>query len=487
MTVLSERARMGTRAHHHLRPVRFMPAAALVTDVLVIASAAGLADLFRERLEIFPNPYTSQSELGVAAVFIAVGWIAMIGLADGYDRIVFGSGSDEYKRVLRASFITAAAAGITCYLLKFPLSRGYFLLAFAIGIPALLLGRAALRQGLHSARRRHHLQVRVVMCGSPQQVDEIGAVLRDRPWLGYSVVGAAVPEDAADRSPETPGGVPVLGDAGDVADLALAAEADLIFVTGGCTTGRELRELIWELEGEGVGVVVAPSLTDIAQERVSVHPIDGLPLIHVSHPTWADASRWGKRSFDIVGSLALILALAPMFLFVAARIWLADRGPILFSHNRIGRDGESFGCYKFRTMVVDADAMIADLQEQTGQSAMFFKMKDDPRITRPGKWLRRYSVDELPQLFNVLKGDMSLVGPRPQVQAEVDLYEDGMERRLLVRPGMTGLWQVSGRNDLSIAEAQRLDIFYVDNWSMMKDLGILFRTVGAVFGSSGAY
>ena len=214
----------------------------------------------------------------------------------------------------------------------------------------------------------------------------------------------------------------------------------------------------------------------------------GLPLIHLEKPRAARALRWAKRTFDIVGSFSLLMLLSPVLLFSAYKVWRCDGGPILFKQQRIGREGTTFDCLKFRTMCVDAEARLAEIHEQQGsEKGVFAKIKEDPRITSPGHWLRRYSLDELPQLVNVLRGDMSLVGPRPQVQDEVAMYDDVMARRLHVRPGMTGLWQVSGRSDLCLEEAIRLDLYYVDNWSMIQDLTILARTFRAVFGSQGAY
>nr|WP_275106647.1 sugar transferase [Nocardioides caeni] len=286
---------------------------------------------------------------------------------------------------------------------------------------------------------------------------------------------------------ETDAGIPVLGPTSDLVTLARSQGADTIFLTGGVTASAEdMKELGWELEQHRINLVIAPSLTDISQDRMRVRPVGGLPLIHVDHPRWAQAGRISKRAFDMVGSATLIAMLSPILLFIAARVWIFDRGPLMFRQPRVGRNGETFDCLKFRTMVTDAEDRLAALQEESG-NVLLFKMKDDPRITKPGKWLRRFSLDELPQLFNVLRGDMSLVGPRPQVQREVDLYEGGMSRRLLVRPGMTGLWQVSGRSDLTAEEAMRLDVYYVDNWSMVQDLSILARTITAVASSRGAY
>jgi exopolysaccharide biosynthesis polyprenyl glycosylphosphotransferase len=242
------------------------------------------------------------------------------------------------------------------------------------------------------------------------------------------------------------------------------------------------------LKGSGVGVILAPSITDVSRERIKVRPVGGLPLIHVGKPRSAAALARAKRSFDLVGSGLLILALSPILAFASYKVWRNDRGPILFRQERIGVGGTPFACLKFRTMVVDAEARLLEvLQEEGAEAGLFAKIKDDPRITKAGKWMRRYSIDELPQLFNVFKGDMSLIGPRPQVAHEVAQYDDAMARRLRVRPGMTGLWQVSGRSDLSVAEAIRLDLYYVDNWSMLQDLSILARTFGAVVGSDGAY
>ncbi|TYL44974.1 sugar transferase [Nocardioides sp. BGMRC 2183] len=486
MTTMLERVDqgVGARPNHALR---LLPLAALITDFTMVSVTALLAVLGRRHLDFFPNPYDAQEALGVAGPLIVSGWIAIIAAFGGYDRAVFGSGTDEYKRVVRATFVTAAAVGIGCYLVKFQLSRGFFLIAFGVGLPLLVLGRFLLRRALHRARRRGHLHARVLMAGTPRQIDEVAQVLQGKPWLGYSIVGAVVPS-AQTLLEETAAGVPVVGASEELVQIADAVEADVIFFAGGgIETGDDLKQTAWQLEEHGINVVIAPSVTDVSSERITVRPIGGLPLIHIEHPTWADASRWGKRTFDILGSAALILAFSPLLVFVAARIWVADRGAVLFQHHRVGRNGENFECLKFRTMVPNAEAMVEQLQQQTGQSALLFKMKDDPRITKPGRWLRRFSVDELPQLFNVLRGDMSLVGPRPQVQKEVDLYEGGMERRLLVRPGMTGLWQVSGRNDLAPEEARRLDLYYVDNWSMIQDVSILVRTFGAVFGSRGAY
>ncbi|MEN8705225.1 MAG: sugar transferase [Nocardioides marinisabuli] len=468
------------------RMLRYLPASALIIDAALMTVVGLIAIVGRRELGIFASSASVEQQLIIAGPLMIVGWIVTIALLDGYHRDVFGAGTDEYRRILNASLLAAGITGVTCYLAKFDLSRGFFLMAYGLGVPALFLGRMALRRALHSARRRGLLRHRVLIAGTRAHVDEVARVLGREPWLGYEVIGALTPE--YDLSEETTTGLPVLGNANEAASLAKSSRADSIFFAGGAVgSSSQFRQMVWELEQDSIQVVIAPSVTEISNERINIRPVGGLPLMHIEPPTWTDASRWGKRTFDFVGSLGLLIVFAPLFLLAATQVKLHDRGPVFFRQTRIGKDGHEFSCFKFRTMVQNAEAMVADLQEQQGQSALLFKMKDDPRITPPGRWMRRLSVDELPQLINVFLGHMSLIGPRPQVAREVALYDESMSRRLHVRPGMTGLWQVSGRNDLTPEEAIRLDLYYVDNWSMLQDLSILSKTMGAVVSSRGAY
>jgi exopolysaccharide biosynthesis polyprenyl glycosylphosphotransferase len=467
------------------RALRALPSTTFFLDLLVIIGVGTLAALGRSWLGL-GDAAGLVDDVGVAAPLLLVSWVFAIFVAGGYRRNVFGAGTEELKRVVNASLATGGVVGVGCYVTQLPLDRGFFLLSFGIGIPALTLGRVVLRRALHSARRRGSLLQRVVIAGSRAHVDEIASVLSRERRLGYTVVGALTP--AYDLSGETESGIPVLGDAGDATAVVQATGVDVILFAGGAFgSAAQMRKVVWELENQDVQLVVAPGVTDVSRDRIRVRPIGGLPLMHLEGPRALHASRWGKRIFDVIGSGLLILAFGPVLLAVAAVIKLHDGGPVLFRQTRVGRDAVEFGCFKFRTMVADAESLIAELQRQQGATALLFKMKDDPRITRPGKLLRRLSLDELPQLFNVFLGHMSLVGPRPQVPQEVALYDQDMSRRLRVRPGMTGLWQVSGRNNLSLADAIRLDLYYVDNWSMVQDLSILARTARAVLGSDGAY
>jgi exopolysaccharide biosynthesis polyprenyl glycosylphosphotransferase len=232
---------------------------------------------------------------------------------------------------------------------------------------------------------------------------------------------------------------------------------------------------------------MAPALTDIAGPRIHTQQVAGLPLIHVTTPSLEGGQRVAKRLFDVVVSGALIFLAAPLMAILALLVKVDSRGPILFKQERVGIEGVHFGMLKFRSMVVDAERRLAELEHRNEGNGVLFKIRNDPRITRVGRILRKYSLDELPQLFNIFAGSMSLVGPRPPLPREVEAYEHDVRRRLLVKPGLTGLWQVSGRSNLSWQDSVRLDLYYVENWSLAGDVVIILRTVRAVFHSTGAY
>ena len=264
--------------------------------------------------------------------------------------------------------------------------------------------------------------------------------------------------------------------------------AAVIFTEGSFSRSYQFNRLARTLESQDTELIIIPALSDISTQRMHIRPVAGLPLVHIEKPQAERASGWFKRTFDIIGSLLLLILTSPIVLIAAIAIKHEDGGPVFYKQRRVGRKGKVFECYKLRSMVVNADEikakMLADKNESDG---VLFKMKDDPRITKCGKFHRRYSIDEIPQFYNVLRGDMSLVGPRPALENEVAAYESHVRRRLDVRPGVTGLWQVSGRSDLSWEDTVRLDLYYVDNWSILQDVSILAKTFGAVFTSSGAY
>src|SRR5665811_1474546 len=284
------------------------------------------------------------------------------------------------------------------------------------------------------------------------------------------------------------GQVPVLGDESEAAEIAQRIGASTVACTSsaGFDTGG-LRRLGWALEGSDIDLVVVPGLTDVAGPRVLTRPVAGLSLLHVDAPVFAGPQLALKTAIDRCGAAFLLIVLSPLFAVVSVLIRRDHKGPVFFRQERIGKGGTSFPMLKFRTMQVGAEAMLQSLLDRSDGQGPLFKLRDDPRITRIGAKLRRYSLDELPQLINVLRGQMSLVGPRPPLPSEVEAYEHDVRRRLLVKPGMTGLWQINGRSDLSWEESVRLDLYYVENWSVMSDLMILWRTGRAVIHASGAY
>ena len=419
------------------------------------------------------------------SAFFPLLWEMAMVLSGGYDDRFFGTGSDEFRKVLNAGVTLTAGLAIFSYVINSELSRIFLLIAVP-GVTALdLAGRFLLRKWLHRARNAGRFMVSVVAVGHESGVaDLITELSRDR-YHGMRVTAACL-ADPAGRAEVA--GVAVVGGLDDVASVVRLCAADAVAVTA-CPEidAAKLRGLAWELEKTGTDLCVAPSLLDVAGPRTTVRPTAGLTLLHVDHPQLSGARQAVKTLFDrVAAGLALVL-LAPVFLALVAIIRLQDRGPALFVQTRVGKDGHTFRLFKFRTMVVDAEARLAQLRASNDHDGVLFKMRRDPRITAIGARLRKWSVDELPQLVNVLLGDMSLVGPRPALPAEAEQYADHVRRRLVVKPGLTGLWQVNGRSDLSWEESVRLDLRYVENWSFALDLQILWKTISVIIRGSGAY
>jgi exopolysaccharide biosynthesis polyprenyl glycosylphosphotransferase len=323
-----------------------------------------------------------------------------------------------------------------------------------------------------------------IVVGSIDAIEHLAAVIDRNAVFGYRLAGACI--TSPDR-PSQVAGVPVIGGVEELTTTMVSSGANAVIITSSDATHPEMvRRLGWYLEGYGIEIIIAPSLANIGGTRVPIRPVAGLPLLHVEQPSYRGAQRWAKDLLDRVGGLCLLLLFSPALVALSIAIKLTSPGKVFFVQERVGRDGKTFGMIKFRSMVEGADTMLADLQPDTSNVVMF-KMRDDPRVTRVGRFLRRYSLDELPQLLNVVKGDMSLVGPRPPLVSEVSGYAAEARRRLLVRPGMTGPWQISGRSDLDWEETMRLDLYYVENWSLVGDMLILWKTFRAVVSSAGAY
>lgn len=378
--------------------------------------------------------------------------------------------------------------GAVLFLSGIPLSRPYVVVLFLVGTALLLVVRVVARRVVNTVRSRGGLRSQVLVIGSAGHVCGIVRTLEREVWLGYDVVGAVAP--LSDELSEEVVGVPVLGDESSLLDVVREHLPDIVLFTAGSSgSAEEFRRVAWQLEELEVGVIVVPGVSEISGDRIRMRPVAGLPLVHMDLPRSRKALKKGKRAFDVIASASLLVLLSPVLALIAACVKLGDGGPAIFAQRRVGRGGEEIEFLKFRSMVVDAEERLEGLrqQERDRGNDVLFKMSDDPRVTRIGKVLRRYSLDELPQLWNVLRGDMSLVGPRPALPREVADYDADAHRRLAVRPGITGLWQVSGRSDLSWDDTVRLDLFYVDNWSFVQDLLILVRTVRAVLAPRGAY
>jgi exopolysaccharide biosynthesis polyprenyl glycosylphosphotransferase len=457
-------------ARYSLALVVFEVVAAAVAGAAVLATHPGV------------GPTTA---LFWASVALLV-WPMLLQATGAHSAWVFGTGSDEYRAVGTAGFVLLAAAGFLSYAADLALSRALVVVAVPALTLATLLGRFAARCALRRLRVRGHCTKRVVLVGRGAAVLELAHRLRRERFAGMDVVAACVTPDDRARVGEATG-VPV-GGLEDVVDLAGRLGADTIAVTSASETAAQyLRRLSWQLEGTGMELLVAPGLMEVAGPRLHIRPLEGLPLLSVEQPRFEGWQRVIKGGLDrVVAALALIV-LAPVLLGIALAVKLTSPGPMLYRQERVGVNGQAFTMLKFRSMVIDADQQVEALRAENISDGLLFKMRVDPRVTPVGRVLRRLSLDELPQLINVLGGSMSLVGPRPPLPGEVARYDTSVSRRLLVKPGLTGLWQISGRSDLPWEEAVRLDLRYVENWSLAMDLLILWKTASAVLHSRGAY
>jgi exopolysaccharide biosynthesis polyprenyl glycosylphosphotransferase len=418
-------------------------------------------------------PLTQALAAGIPA------WLLVLAGSRSYEARCLGLGSEEFRRVGNAAARFTAALAVAVFLLKADLARGLIVLALPAATVLALAFRYLARQVLHRVRARGRASHRVLVVGEGTARDSLVTKLHASPHSGLRVVGVCRP---------CLGGRPEQPSVAHIRRVLRTVNADTVAVAhSDGLTPHVLRRIAWTLEGTGVDLLVAPALTDVAGPRIHVRPVSGLPLLQVAEPEFVGGRRLVKRTMDVAGAALLLLLLAPLLVLTAALVRTTSQGPVFFRQTRVGRGGVPFRMWKFRSMATDAEARLPDLAPSNDHGeGVLFKMRDDPRVTRIGGVLRRYSIDELPQLFNVLSGRMSLVGPRPPLPSEVARYEPEAHRRLLVRPGLTGLWQVSGRSDLDWSETVRLDLYYVENWSVALDAEILWKTLSAVLRGAGA-
>ncbi|MFL6088534.1 MAG: sugar transferase [Aeromicrobium sp.] len=426
------------------------------------------------------------------AVGITVSWLVCLELFRTRDARIVGDGVLEYRRVVRATFLMFGALAIASVLLQWDVSRGFLAISFPVGLLGLLLGRKAWRIWLARQRKSGLNVSRVLVVGGLRAAKRLADRFNGNLGIGMAVSGVWVPDGEAGLPSDLSVGsdsIPVLGADRDVLEAVEGVGADTVIVTDSEHLGPEmLRELTWLLDSVQVDLLISPNLVDISSPRMHLGTIGGEPFIHLDQPQYSEAGTALKGFFDVALGLVLLVFAAPLLILSAVAIRLSSRGPALFTQVRMGRGGRTFKVLKLRTMVNGADLQHEVLAQEAGQAEKgLFKLQNDPRITLVGRFLRRFSIDELPQLINVIKGDMSLVGPRPLPVGESTSYTQREMRRLTVRPGITGLWQVSGRSDLDWDQTVQIDLYYVENWSMTADLVILWRTVRAVLRSEGAY
>jgi exopolysaccharide biosynthesis polyprenyl glycosylphosphotransferase len=423
----------------------------------------------------------------ISLVFPAL-WVAALRLSGAYDPRFIGTGSDEFRKVLNAGVSLTAAMALFSYLLNTDISRVYLLSTMPAVTALGMILRYAKRKRLHRKRTMGLCMSSVVAVGYEPAVADLVNELRRDSYHGLSVVATCIAGTVSES--DKVAGVPVFGGVAvdEVADAVRRSGADTVAVLS-CPEidGATLRQLAWELEKTGTDLCVAPALLDVAGPRTTVRPTAGLTLLHVDHPQLSGPRTVLKGLFDRIMAAMALLLLSPLMIAVAIAIKLTDAGPVFFTQTRVGKNGHTFKIYKFRSMVVDAEAKLAELMPANDLDGVLFKLRRDPRITPIGAKLRKYSIDEFPQFINVVKGEMSLVGPRPALPAEAARYADHVRRRLVVKPGLTGMWQVNGRSELSWEESVRLDLRYVENWSFALDLQILWKTVSVVLRGSGAY
>ena len=427
-------------------------------------------------------PQTWQGELSayeIRNIFLALlvlfSWLFFLWFNGSRDTNILGFGADEYKRLINATLFSFTSIAFISYIFKLEISRAFILLVFPFGLITLFVSRRMLRRRLLKARSEGRYLSKVLLLHSGEN-DPVESRLSIASHAGFDVVYKVQTLEGSKL------------DFKQIVAKAIDNNCDQIMVgQSAIISAAELRKLGWALEETSIDLIVAPAVTEIAGPRLKVSNVEGLPLLHLEQPVFSGVSRVTKRLLDLVLSVIGLIVISPFLLIVVLMIKFYDRGSIFYTQKRIGQNNKEFSVYKFRTMYEGSHEQRGKVMAETNKDPRLAKDPQDPRVTKPGLFLRRWSIDEIPQIINVLKGEMSLVGPRPPLAEEVNQYEKSEKRRLLVKPGLTGLWQVSGRSELDWEDAVRLDLYYVENWSLTLDILIIIRTAAAVWRGEGAY
>lgn len=464
--------------------VRLARAMVIGADLATVVLAMATVGLLRNSL---PTD-TTQGGLTTYALVCAVSlplWLVVFGRYRLYHSRHVSTRRDELTRVVHAVGISVVGTALVAYMLGRLVPRSYLVTLFVVAAAAMSLEREVVRFAFNGLRRRGHCLRAIVIAGTGAEALALATMLEEQPELGYRVVGLLGHPDQVDERLARFG--PVLDSRSKMAEQVRMAGATGVLVA---TTDIDLEtsnRLTRVLTDAGIHVELSSSLKDIDATRLSVRPLGRFPVVYVE-PVCRDGWRHvAKRAFDIGLAVVALVLSAPLLLLAAIAIKLSSRGPVFFRQERVGRRGRRFHVLKLRTMVVDAEARLREIELLNEADGPLFKIREDPRVTRVGRVLRKLSLDELPQLVNVLKGEMSMVGPRPALPSEVTQWGPELFERLRVQPGITGMWQVRGRSDSSFTQYQRWDLYYVDNWSITHDLAILLRTVPVVLSQKGAY
>jgi len=403
--------------------------------------------------------FTAVSYWLTSAILVAL-WLLALSLADTRTPGVVGTGMTEYVRVIDSSLVLFGVIAIVAFLFRVDIARGYLLISLPAGILLLLLVRWLWRQWLVAKRRVGKCASGVILIGSPASVAQVGHELQQRRDTGYLVVGACLPPDDHEAGiPTTDADIPVLGTFDDLTRVLADTGADTVLVTSSDALPPEkVKQISWSLEAGRQHLLLAPGIADVAGPRIHTRPVSGLPLVHVETPRFSPGQRFGKRMSDLIVSLVAVVVISPLLGILALAVKLSSPGPVCVRETRIGYHGRPFTMLAFRTAREDDDGTVP---------------------TALGRWMHRHTLDDLPQLFNVIGGTMSLVGPRPPLPGEVETYTDASLRRFLVKPGITGLSQISGRENLAWEDAVRLDLSYVENWSLAGDVAIVIKSAKA--------
>jgi len=483
-----------------------------VADLIAVTTATFLALLiwFGSPVAV-ASPSLGNVPYVVIAAGLTVFWVISLAVAGVWSPSCLGPGLGEFRKIFNALVIMVGALSVGSYALKAELSRGYLAVTLSLGLLALLVGRFICRLGLARRRRLGTATSNVLVIGGAAEAADLAHHLERSTDTGYRVTGICLPALDSDTSgvaeeqrpakgassPARIGTdhldhIPVLGRFGGSEDIIPAAievaKAQVVAVAAGDSfSPAATRRLAWQLEGTGIELVLAPTLSDAGGPRIYVKPVAGLPLLHVDEPQFQKLKVRTKNAIDFTGAVIGLIVLSPLFLVVGLTIRTTGSGPVFFRQDRVGKDGKIFRIWKFRTMEVGAQARHARNRRRHKDSSVFYKTSGPDEVTRIGRVLRRTSIDELPQLINVVFGQMSLVGPRPLVPGEAAGIPDYLERRARVRPGLTGLWQISGRSDVSAQVRVQLDLYYVSNWTLQGDFAIIARTAASVLLRKGAY